>query len=167
MKWSEKGMRFWLERTPEQHLWKIHKAPEGAEDNQSRTAGWIAVYVDDFLITMNKEELPSAFAAIKKKWKCSEEEYITTEKAMRFCGYEVTAMRDGGFVLKQEGYVRDILDKYQVQGCETQPVPRIEGEEDKENKEEENTKNGHQDSPPDAKIPQQYTWPWTEVLATC
>ena len=117
-------MRFWLERTPEQHLWKIRKAPEGAEDNKSRTAGWIAVYVDDFLITMNKEELPSAFAAIKKKWKCSEEEYITTEKAMRFCGYEVTAMRDGGFVLKQEGYVRDILDKYQVQGCETQPVTK-------------------------------------------
>ena len=41
--------------------------------------------------------------------------------------YEVMAMKDGGFLLKQEVYVRDILDKYQVQGVEMQPVPRIEG----------------------------------------
>ena len=140
MKWSEKGMKFWLERTPEQHLWKIRKAPEEAGEKQGTTAGWVAVYVDDFLITMNREELPSAFAAIKKRWKCSEEEYVTTDKAMRFCGYEVIAMKDGGFLLKQEGYVRDILDKYQVQGVEAQPVPRIEGEEDEENHEEESIK---------------------------
>jgi hypothetical protein len=114
--------------------------PQGtkeAGEKQGTTAGWVAVYVDDFLITMNREELPSAFAAIKKRWKCSEEEYVTTDKAMRFCGYEVMAMKDGGFLLKQEGYVRDILDKYQVQGVEAQPVPRIEGEEDEENHEEE------------------------------
>ena len=49
-------------------------------------------------------------------------------------------MKDGGFLLKQEGYVRDILDKYQVQGVEAQPVPRIEGEEDEENHEEESIK---------------------------
>ena len=106
MKWSEKGMKFWLERTPEQHLWKIRKAPEEAGEKQGTTAGWVAVYVDDFLITMNREELPSAFAAIKKRWKCSGEEYVTTDKAMRFCGFEVMAMKDGGFLLKQEGYVR-------------------------------------------------------------
>lgn len=45
----------------------------------------MAVYVDDFLITMNDEELPGAFAAIKQKWKCSEEEYVNTHTQ----GYEV------------------------------------------------------------------------------
>ena len=44
------------------------------------------------------------------------------------------AVKERGFLLKQEGYVRDVLDKYQVQGVETHPVPRFEGEEDEEEK---------------------------------
>ena len=36
--------------------------------------------------------------------------------------------------------MRDVLDKYQVQGVETHPVPRFEGEEDEEEKDEESIK---------------------------
>ena len=35
-----------------------------------------------------------------------------------------------GYFINQEGYLRDLLDKYQVEGTELQPIQRIEDEED-------------------------------------
>ena len=126
MSWTWNKVNYWLERTPEQHLWKVKK--QGAEG--STTAGWIAVYVDDFLVAMKSEEIGGAFQAIKNTWKCSQEEMVSAHKSMRFCGYEIKQTETGGYYIKQEGYLRDLLDKYQVTGSESQPIPKIEDEED-------------------------------------
>ena len=126
MTWNWNGSKYWLERTPEQHLWKVKRQL----DDQVETAGWIAVYVDDFLVAMKEDEIQGAFREIKATWRCSEEEMVNAQKSMRFCGYEIRKTETGGYFIKQEGYVRDLLEKYQITGCEGQPLPKIEDEED-------------------------------------
>ena len=133
MTWEEGDWFYWLERSPEQHLWKVKKAKKmRKEGEQGGTAGWIAVYVDDFLVTMPTTEIAAAFRRIKETWKCSEEEYVVQEHAMRFCGYELRKREDGGMELTQEGYITDILQKYGVSGTENTPVPKFEDAEDEQ-----------------------------------
>ena len=98
-----------------------------------QTAGWVAVYVDDFLVAMHAQEIAGLFEAIKSIWKCSEEEYVKTDKGMRFCGYEIRARETGGFEMTQEGYIRDLIERYKVEGTETSATPKVEDEEDEEN----------------------------------
>ena len=128
--WWHLGIKYKLEKTAEQHPWRVVK--EAAEGEES-TAGWIAVYVDDFLVAMKEEEISGAFTAIKSTWKCSDEELADRHHSMRFCGYEIQKSTSGGYVVTQEGYIKDILDKYQVSGKESQPLPKIEDEEDEQN----------------------------------
>ena len=131
MTWTRGGKKFRLIKTPEQHLWKVISQDE--KSTAEEVAGWVAVYVDDFLVTMHPDDLPGAFEAIKATWKCSQEELVTEEKGMRFCGYEIQQTKNGGFHLKQESYIKDILAKYEVQGEERQPMPKIEDEDDEVN----------------------------------
>eukprot|EP00435_Cladocopium_sp_Y103_P022093 s4393_g5.t1 len=126
MRWTNQGRRYRLQRTAEQHLWKVLREDE----REDVTAGWIAVYVDDFLVTMDGREIDGAFQAIKKKWTCSEEEKVTQERPMRFCGYEIQATEEGGFHLTQSGYLQDVLKKYDLEGEEGHPVPKVEDEPD-------------------------------------
>ena len=67
MTWEEGDWFYWLERSPEQHLWKVKKAKKmQKEGEQGATAGWIAVYVDDFLVTMPTTEIAAAFRRITR-----------------------------------------------------------------------------------------------------
>ena len=133
MKWEKGKYEYWLERTPEQHLWKVNKRKKDEDSQMPQTAGWVAVYVDDFLVAMHAQEIAGLFEAIKSTWKCSEEEYVKTDKGMRFCGYEIRARETGGFEMTQEGYIRDLIERYKVEGTETSATPKVEDEEDEEN----------------------------------
>ena len=122
---------YWLQKTPEQHLWKVKKEVPGSDG--ACTAGWIAVYVDDFLIAMKADEIQGAFQALGETWKCSEPEMVTEGASMRFCGYEIARTSTGGYTIKQTGYIQDILDKYNITEEDVQPLPRIEDEDDESN----------------------------------
>ena len=132
MTWEDEAHQFWLERTPEQHLWKVKKQKKDDSVEESQTAGWVAVYVDDFLVAMHDTEIAGIFQAIKATWKCSEEEYVRSDKGMRFCGYEIRARESGGFEMTQEGYIKDLIARYQVERTETSATPKIEDDEDEE-----------------------------------
>ena len=66
MTWENEEQRFWLERTPEQHLWKVKKQKKDGKAERPQTAGWVAVYVDDFLVAMEASEIAGMFQAINK-----------------------------------------------------------------------------------------------------
>jgi len=125
LQWQDEFDQYSLEETPEKHIWKI-KGKKGTME------GAIAVYVDDFLVAMPEERLTAAFQAIKKKWKCSEEELVNAEKPMRFCGYEIKKKARGGFWLSQTGYLADILKKRNITEVEQQPCPKLEPGPDEE-----------------------------------
>ena len=125
LRWEDEHDQYTLEETAEKHIWKV----KGRKDTME---GVIAVYVDDFLVAMPEERLAAAFQAIKKKWRCSDEEIVNTEKSMRFCGYEIKKKQQGGFWLSQSGYLADVLKKRNVEGVELQPCPKLEPGPDEE-----------------------------------
>ena len=125
IQWSHGGESFRLKETPEPNIWKICTI-------EGEMRGVIAVYVDDFLVAMEKEGIGAVFEAIKKKWVCSEEEMVEEEKPMRFCGFEIQKRREGGFWIGQSGYLKDLLKKRGVQGTEKYPCPAIKEGPDEE-----------------------------------
>ena len=109
------------------HLWRIVKKSQ----EERLACGYLAIYVDDVLAAAEKKVLKSFFKAVKKLWRCSEEEMVSQDAWMRFCGYELKSDGEGGFVLSQEHYVRDLLNRRRVTGRETVPLPKIcEGEDE-------------------------------------
>ena len=89
------------------------------------------MYVDDVLAGAKREILTELFKVLKETWVCSPEEYVTQEKVMKFCGYDIRARSDGGFDISQEGYLKDILERRGVQGWEQAPAHKIIEGEDK------------------------------------
>lgn len=90
----------------------------------------MAIYVDDMLVAAEDGNLEVAFGALKEIWNCSPEEYVGTAHPMRFCGYEIVEMADGGLHIGQGSYLRDLLERHGVEGEEKMPVPQITDEED-------------------------------------
>ena len=127
LKWVEDGEEYKVEPTGEPHLWRVVKT---CQDDQT-VCGYVAIYVDDVLAAADEKVLKSFFKAVKTIWRCSEEEMVSQDAWMRFCGYELKSDGEGGFLLSQEHYVRDLLNRRQVTGKETVPLPKIcEGEDE-------------------------------------
>ena len=107
MAWVEKGIRYEVQATPEAHLWKI-KA-EGV------TKGMITVYVDDFLVP-DRDTMKRTLKEMAKTWECSPPEIVGEDEWTRYCGYEIKKRKGGGYLLRQTGYLQDVIDRRQIKG---------------------------------------------------
>ena len=116
--WEDDDGKYTLEATAEKHVWRVMR-----DDKECR--GIICVYVDDILAGATRKVLEKLFQTLKQTWVCSPEEYVTKEKTMKFCGYDIRAREDGGYEVSQEGYLRDVLERRGVQGIERTPAPKI------------------------------------------
>ena len=125
MEWEMDGVVYKLAATPEPHLWKIKKGDS--------TEGLVLVYVDDFLITAPESIKDAVLNAISKTWECSPPEQITAKEWVRYCGYEIKAKAEGGFMVRQTNYIQDIVDRRKIQGEEAVPLPKIEDDDDEVN----------------------------------
>ena len=123
--WKDEDQVYSLVETPERHVWMIKQA-DGA------TCGNLCVYVDDILAGAKQPVLQGLFKTLKETWVCSDEEYVSRTKAMRFCGYDILAREDGGYEVSQGNYLRDLLARREVRGTEGSPAPRIEEGEDEQ-----------------------------------
>ena len=127
MKWSmTDGRMARLEATAERHVWK-------AVDPDGSTFAYIAVYVDDMLVGGVPEEVEPIMGAIQKTWTCSAPEPVTASGWVKFCGYELQEREQGGFNLRQLGYINEILNRRGIEGTEIQPLFKVEEGEDEEN----------------------------------
>ena len=127
LKWVEDGEQYQVEPTGEPHLWRIVKKRR----EEQLSCGYVAIYVDDVLAAADEKVLKSFFKAVKSLWRCSEEEMVSQDAWMRFCGYELKSDGEDGFLLSQEHYVLDLLTRRQVTGKESVPLPKIcEGEDE-------------------------------------
>ena len=122
MAWDQDGQRYEVCATPEAHPWKVRAGGE--------TQGYITVYVDDFLVAAREEVMQRVLEEMGKTWECSPPELVTEEAWTRYCGYEIKAKTGGGFLVRQGGYIRDLLERRNVEGSESTPVPKIEADED-------------------------------------
>ena len=124
MQWECNGKKCSFRPTPERHLWEILE--------EDRPAGYLVTYVDDFLGAAGKELLQAAMDKIRSVWECSEMEWATEGRPMRYCGYDIDALPGGGFSLSQGNYIKDLLRRRGVTSGETVPMAKVEDEEDEE-----------------------------------
>ena len=121
--WQGKLHRFQASKEP--HVWKL-------VDQHDHVVGLMAIYVDDMLVAAEDGNLQEAFGALKRSWNCSPEEYVSKERPMRFCGYEIVELEEEQLHIGQGSYIRDLLERHGVQGVEKTPIPAISDEEDEE-----------------------------------
>ena len=122
LKWRWEGHDMSLRHTAEVHVWEIRK--------ENQVVGLLTTYVDDMLAAGPHELVKDFFREIKKTWTCSEEEMVSETGWMRYCGYDIKAHPEGGFVLSQSNYLRNLLDKRGIQATEQHPISKVEDEPD-------------------------------------
>ena len=76
--------------------------------------------MDDLLFCGEEGALCKALQAVESKWSCAAAEWASESKALKFCGMEITADKDGnGLHLAQSGYEKELLERWQTeQGSE-------------------------------------------------
>ena len=126
LEWSMENDIYKLEKTPERNVWRIKKKVADGEDDPP--LGFLLTYVDDMLILGGDQLVKSTAEAIGKRWQCSAPEYLQEDAPMRFCGFELTKVKQG-IRLDQFGYTQELLKKYNVEGVEACPLAKIPDEE--------------------------------------
>ena len=62
---------------------------------------------------------------MEEKFTLATPEWVTGEKTVTFCGYEISKT-DQGYALGQEKYIRDLIDKHKINQTAGIPCPKIE-----------------------------------------
>ena len=90
--------------------------------------GLLGVYVDDMLITAEGLIQTRLVQELRSIWSTSEPETAVPGKPIRFCGFNLHRLKGGGYMLNQEDYVQDLLQRFSdIQG--TAEVPCLKEEE--------------------------------------
>ena len=132
MSWEVENEILKVLPTEEPHLWQVIQQPKTGAGDQRKVRGYLAVYVDDLLIGGDIGMLGSFFAELKRMWRCSEEEMVGGEKWTRFCGYELREDGEGGVLLSQANYVRDLVNRRGIEEGEEVPIGKPQDDEDEE-----------------------------------
>ena len=111
-------MQYKLVQTEELHLWMVTPV-EMTSSWKPGSQGFLATYVDDFLVGAPQEQADAMLEAVQKRWTCSPPETVTEDHQMKFCGYEIAKAKDG-FFLHQCGYLNDVLKR---RGMEADMAP--------------------------------------------
>ena len=125
LRWTSNGCSMRFQQTAEKHVWRV--VQEGQEGSDH---GYVAVYVDDLLFAVTKEHLTGVVTALKGAWQCSEPEFVTQDRAMRFCGFELQWVQGEGLRLSQEGFITEMLKRRNVHGESKFPLNPISDEPD-------------------------------------
>ena len=62
---------------------------------------------------------------MEEKFTLATPEWVTGEKTVTFCGYEISKT-DQGYALGQEKYIRDLMDKHNIKQTAGVPCPKVE-----------------------------------------
>ena len=122
LRFSAGGHDYQLVSTPEPNLWKLIKTDPGALPQEDNSEGFLAVYVDDMLVAAPGPLAKSVIDGIRAHWRCSEPEWATAEKAIKFCGFEISCS-DEAVILNQASYTRDLLSRHEGIKSRQTPLP--------------------------------------------
>ena len=99
----------WFEKTKEVNLWRIKSSRHG----QDETVGYMAVYIDDLLITGDRGAVAATLLKIRQVWDTSDPEWLSETEDLRFCGFEFSH-DEQGIRMHQESYTADLLDRHHL-----------------------------------------------------
>ncbi|CAK8986578.1 unnamed protein product [Durusdinium trenchii] len=120
LRFKAEGHEYQLVTTPEPNLWKLVKVWPNSIPEDDTSEGFLAVYVDDMLVAAPSPLAQAVIDGIRARWRCSEPEWASSEKSLKFCGFEIKC-RPGEVILNQTSYTRDLLARHE--GPATVHVP--------------------------------------------
>ncbi|CAE7232268.1 RE1, partial [Symbiodinium natans] len=128
LQWSDGGRDFRLSQTvAEPNLWRVISSSSEADQEGERLHGLLGVYVDDLLLTMEESVQQRLISEIQRLWATSDPESAEVGKPIRFCGFNLHKLPSGGYLLNQQDYIRDLLNRFpDVQGTAEVPCLRDE-----------------------------------------
>ena len=90
--------------------------------------GNMGVYVDDLLLLAPDNILEETLKALEERFTLATPEWVTGKKTVTFCGFEIskTDGTDQGYALGQEKYIRDLMDKHNINQTAGVPCPKVE-----------------------------------------
>ena len=122
---GETGQHRRLAPTPEPHVWSIEEMEKTSNGEKWFVIGNMGVYVDDLLIVAPDNILEETLKALEERFTLATREWVTGEKTVTFCGYEISKT-DQGYALGQEKYIRDLIDKHNIKQTAGVPCPKVE-----------------------------------------
>ena len=122
---GETGQHRRLAPTPEPHVWSIEEMEKTSNGEKWFVIGNMGVYVDDLLLVAPNNILEETLKALEERFTLATPEWVTGEKTVTFCGYEISKT-DQGYALGQEKYIRDLMDKHNIKQTAGVPCPKVE-----------------------------------------
>ena len=125
-RWSCQGADWRLMRTTEPNLWKVVLDRPEQANREDKAYAYVAVYVDDILVTGEHAIAESVIQRFQQQWTCSTPEWLTEEESasLRFCGFELS--RQGpDLLLHQQSYLGDLLARYSDVKPANCPLPGV------------------------------------------
>ena len=84
------------------------------EQSTPAIEGWLAVYVDDILISAARALALDVIVALRTLWVCSDPETVGSKlPGLRFLGLDLFWVSEGILALSQQGYILELQAKYQ------------------------------------------------------
>ena len=122
---GETGQHRRLAPTPEPHVWSIEEMEKTSNGEKWFVIGNMGVYVDDLLLLAPDNILEETLKALEERFTLATPEWVTGKKTVTFCGYEISKT-DQGYALGQEKYIRDLMDKHNINQTAGVPCPKVE-----------------------------------------
>ena len=107
-----------FKKTPDENMWRMEEVD--CESGNTMWSGLMSIYVVG---------LDAATSAIEKTWAISAVEK-TGEGMVKYCGFEIEAMSEGGFKISQNKYELEMLQRWNITKATDVPNYRINEDDD-------------------------------------
>ena len=108
-------MNLGLVAMKDSNLWAIKEVKNVEKKLYGEVRGFVAIYVDDFLTVGPKAVEEELTKRLNSLWPTSAPEFAEVgSEPMKFLGMEIQREADGGYLLHQKSYARELLNRHEV-----------------------------------------------------
>ena len=131
-RWETEEHRCHLVKSPEPNIWSImgvsktdYPEQQLNDDAYAQPLGFLIVYVDDVLCAAPSKVVESTLGRLRDEWTCSEVEWVSSEKWLKFCGLQLR-WRGDDLLLGQPDFARELLDPHGPVAGRHIPLPKVD-----------------------------------------
>ena len=135
LRWKGSGgkVRGLVQSRADSSIWLIKEVnPKGLAKEEGNFSGpvlgIVGVYVDDLLITADKNELRDVVTTVSQEWRCCPAQWLS--EGVTFCGLEI-AVKQGLYLLHQAKYIAELRQRHaDIKPQSTLPQFKLEDPQD-------------------------------------
>ena len=117
------GLMRLLQFESDSNIWAIVPAEAEEPVDPSQRLGLLLVYVDDIMVLSDPQTIAEVISELGKKWELSTPEFLE-EGSVHYRGVEISR-GDGGVLVHQGSYTRELLSRYPDKGGADVPALKL------------------------------------------